>query len=331
MLTVAQSLLPAQSFDRACALVLRYLRTEIPLETWSVSRISDGFQTHLMVDGGGYLPLGPGVAVPVEDTMCRWMVEGAAPRIAPDVCAVRRYKAAADASPYRVRTYVGTPIVRADGTLFGSLCGFDPEPGPASLQEYTPLLDLLSSLLSAVLDADLRATTAARALETAVRDAETDALTGLLNRRGWDRFVQLEEERFRRFGDAASVIVLDLDNLKTVNDVEGHDAGDRYIRAAARALASTVRSGDVLARLGGDEFGVIVVGVTPEEAAVSVARAEEALAQAGVSGSFGHAPYSIIAGFPGAWKAADEAMYAEKRRRRTGRGDTAQPGRAARG
>jgi diguanylate cyclase (GGDEF)-like protein len=318
-LRVAEALLPAQSFDRACELVLRYLRKEIPLETWSVSRIASGFQTHLMVDSAGYYPLGPGVAVPIEDTMCRWMVEGSTPRIAPDVSAIPRYQAAADTSPFEVLTYIGTPIVQADGTLFGSVCGFDPERRDESLQEYAPLLDLLSSLLSSVLDADLRATDAARELETAVRDSETDALTGLLNRRGWDRFVLREEERFRRFGDDASVIVMDLDNLKTVNDVQGHDAGDVYIRNAAHALAATVRAGDVLARLGGDEFGVIAVGATPDQAASFVARAEAALAAAGVSGSFGHAPYSIVAGFPGAWKAADEAMYVEKRRRRAGR------------
>jgi diguanylate cyclase (GGDEF)-like protein len=128
-----------------------------------------------------------------------------------------------------------------------------------------------------------------------------------------------EEERFRRFGDDATVIVLDLDNLKTVNDVRGHDAGDDYIRAAARVLDSTVRSGDVLARLGGDEFGIIAVGATAEQAEGWVERAERELERAGVSGSFGHAPYSIVAGFPGAWKAADEAMYVRKRLRRAAR------------
>jgi hypothetical protein len=100
--------------------------------------------------------------------------------------------------------------------------------------------------------------------------------------------------------------------------VQGHDAGDEYLRRAAAALAATVRRDDVLARLGGDEFGIIAVGASPDEAAALVGRAERALAEAGVSGSFGHAPYSIVTGFPGAWKAADEAMYEQKRRRRAG-------------
>jgi diguanylate cyclase (GGDEF)-like protein len=66
----------------------------------------------------------------------------------------------------------------------------------------------------------------------------------------------IEEERFRRFGDPACVVVMDLDRLKVVNDTQGHGAGDHYIRRAA----------DVLARLGGDEFGIVAPGMTPEQA-----------------------------------------------------------------
>jgi diguanylate cyclase (GGDEF)-like protein len=286
---------------------------------WSVTRITGDKQLMLSVVDDGSYGIEAGHVVPLVDTMCRYMVSGEAPRIAPDVSLVPQYQTAAARSGAQVRTYVGTPIVQPDGSLFGTVCGFDPERRPESLQAYGPLLDVLSSLLSSVLEADLRATDAARDLETARRDSETDALTGLLNRRGWDRYVVREEERFRRFGDDATVIVMDLDNLKTVNDVRGHDAGDDYIRSAARVLESTVRSGDVLARLGGDEFGIIAVGATAEQAEGWVERAERELERAGVSGSFGHAPYSIVAGFPGAWKAADEAMYVRKRMRRAAR------------
>ncbi|WP_181784673.1 sensor domain-containing diguanylate cyclase [Pseudonocardia pini] len=318
-LRLARALVPARSFDRACDLVLDYLRQEIPMGVWSVTRITGDRQLMLSVTDDGSYGMEAGHAVPLVDTMCRYMVSGEAPRIAPDVSLVPQYQTAADRSGAQIKTYVGTPIVQPDGSLFGSVCGFDPERRPESLQSYGPLLDVLSSLLSSVLEADLRATDVARDLETARRDSETDALTGLLNRRGWDRYVVREEERFRRFGDDATVIVMDLDNLKTVNDVRGHDAGDDYIRSAARVLESTVRSGDVLARLGGDEFGIIAVGATAEQAEGWVERAERELERAGVSGSFGHAPYSIVAGFPGAWKAADEAMYVRKRMRRAAR------------
>jgi len=104
---------------------------------------------------------------------------------------------------------VGTPIVAPGGELFGTVCGYDPQRQPEPLAQLQPLLDLLSSLLSAVLAGDLRATEAARELEQARREAGTDPLTGLLNRRGWDRYLELEEQRFRRFGDPACVVVID--------------------------------------------------------------------------------------------------------------------------
>ncbi|MCE3551990.1 GGDEF domain-containing protein [Pseudonocardia sp. RS11V-5] len=319
---VADALLPTRSFDVACRRVLEYLQQTVPLGGWAVTRVIGDRQVLLRAEGNAY-ELPPGTSLPFTESLCHTMVEGITPRIAPDVREVPQYAEMAAAAPLDVSAYVGTPIVSGDGWLFGTVCGYDPSPQPEALRDQLPLLDLLSGLLSAVLDADLSATAASRELERARHEAETDALTGLLNRRGRDRFVEQEEDRFRRFGDAAAVVVLDLDNLKTVNDLQGHDAGDEYIRRAGASLAATVRRDDVLARLGGDEFGIIAVGATPDEAAELVGRAERALAEAGVSGSFGHAPYSIVTGFPGAWKAADEAMYAQKRARRAGLSGTA--------
>jgi GGDEF domain-containing protein len=71
-----------------------------------------------------------------------------------------------------------------------------------------------------------------------------------------------------------------------------------------------------VARLGGDEFGIVAVGATPEQADDMVLRADRALRLSGVAGSIGFAPYSVVSGFPGAWAAADRAMYEQKRRRR---------------
>jgi diguanylate cyclase (GGDEF)-like protein len=316
---VAPHLVPARTFDAACALVVGYLARVAPMGMWAVTRIVDGRQVFLTVDSPGY-PVVAGAEFPYATSMCRSMVTGAAPRVAPEVQAVPQYAdAAALALPLVVGAYVGTPIVRPDGELFGTVCGYDPRMQPETLHDLHPLLDLLSSLLSAVLESDSAATAAARELEQARREADTDQLTGLLNRRGWDRFLEREEQRYRRFGDPACVVVLDLDRLKLVNDTQGHEAGDRYIRRAAETLAETARTGDVLARLGGDEFGLLAVGASVEQTVELVERLEKALGEAGVSGSFGHAPYSVVAGFPGAWQAADQAMYEQKRRRRGGR------------
>ncbi|MBW0103138.1 sensor domain-containing diguanylate cyclase [Pseudonocardia sp. KRD-291] len=313
--------MPARAFDAACAMVVDHLAEVAPMGMWAVTRIVDDRQIILTARGEAYA-IGPGDEFPYEGSLCRWMVSGQAPRIAPDVADVPRYAVAAAGAPVAVNAYVGTPIVDPDGNLFGTVCGIDPHPHPRSGRDRAEpsqsLLDLLSSLLAAVLQSDLQATAAARELDSARAEADRDVLTGLLNRRGWDRYLEAEEQRFRRFGDQATVVVLDLDHLKIVNDTLGHDAGDRHIRRAATALAGAVREGDVLARLGGDEFGIIAVGATSEQGRLLVARAADALARAGVEGSFGHAPYGVVAGFPGAVQAADRAMYEEKLARRAG-------------
>ena len=312
---VAPHLMPVRSFDRACRLVIDYLCEVAPMGVWAVTRVADGNQLVLASSGAGY-PVHTGDAFRFSDSLCCRMVSGEGPRIAPDVAHTPGYTDVAEAAAIPIGAYAGTPIAAPDEELFGTVCGFHPQPQPESVMVDRSLLDLLSSLLSAVLAGDLHATAVARELERARREADADVLTGLLNRRGWDRYLQVEEERFRRFGDPACVVVIDLDRLKVVNDTQGHEAGDRYIQRAAQVLASTVRQGDVLARLGGDEFGIVAVGATPEQASEMVLRADRAMRLSGVTGSFGFAPYSVVSGFPGAWEAADQAMYEQKRRRR---------------
>jgi diguanylate cyclase (GGDEF)-like protein len=313
---VAPHLLPVRSFDSACALVIDYLSRVAPMGLWAVTRINDDDQL-VLASATDVYPVRDGDVFPFQASLCRRMVLGAAPRIAPDTANTPGYADLMAVVPIAVGAYVGTPIAMPDGELFGTVCGFDPDPQPESMAEHQPRVDLQSSQLTAVREGGPRATAVARELEQARREADLDALTGLLNRRGWDRYLQVEEERFRRFGDPACVVVIDLDRLKVVNDTQGHEAGDRYIRRAARALEHAVRQGDVLARLGGDEFGVIAVGATPEQAREMVQRADESMRTSGVAGSFGFAPYTVVSGFPGAWQAADEAMYEQKRRRRS--------------
>jgi diguanylate cyclase (GGDEF)-like protein len=245
------------------------------------------------------------------------MTQGTTPRIVPDTVAVPGLSAAVEAraaGSVRVAAYVGTPIVQPDGELFGTVVGLDPEPLATADLAHEPLLDLLSSLLSSVLAADGAAVRTARELERAVSDAETDPLTGLLNRRGWERWLAREEERFRRFGDPASVVMMDLDGLKAVNDVRGHDAGDRFIRRTADTLASGVRTGDPLARLGGDEFG-LVASVGLADARRLADRLQAALLDAEISCSFGVAPFRVDGSFAAAIAEADAAMYENKRAR----------------
>jgi diguanylate cyclase (GGDEF)-like protein len=89
------------------------------------------------------------------------------------------------------------------------------------------------------------------------RLATTDPLTGLLNRRAIEHQLQVEAESARRYGPPLSLLLIDLDGLKRVNDVGGHPEGDRVLRGAATAIRSTLRASDYGGRWGGDEFVIL--------------------------------------------------------------------------
>ncbi len=92
-----------------------------------------------------------------------------------------------------------------------------------------------------------------------------DPLTGLPNRRAFDdRFGQIVSR-----GEPAILLVVDIDDFKTINDVYGHEAGDRLLAEVGRAITAALRPGDLVARLGGDEFGVLLRGDGPEAPAIA--------------------------------------------------------------
>ena len=98
------------------------------------------------------------------------------------------------------------------------------------------------------------------------RASLTDPLTGLANRRHFDRRLREELARVDRYNQPLALMLLDLDGLKSVNDARGHEAGDNALRAVARTLQKTCRSTDLAVRIGGDEFIVLAPNITEGEA-----------------------------------------------------------------
>jgi len=158
-------------------------------------------------------------------------------------------------------------------------------------------------------------------------EARTDHLTGLANRREFERVMEREVALAERHNRRLSLMMIDLDNLKRINDRLGHDAGDGALRLVAQQLLRVVRASDVCARVGGDEFAV-AMPETELDRARDVAMRLRAAVEQGALGMRApeHVEVSvgIAAWTPGqdwqvVYKAADEDLYDDKRRRKTAR------------
>lgn len=301
-------------FEAASRGVLAFLHQRLGFDLWMVTRTEGDDWIVLQSEDHGY-GVEPGTVFRWADSFCSEMVKGNGPRIAPRSSDIPAYAAAPIGSQVKIKAYVGLPIVRADGSLFGTLCAIHPTTQPESIVEEQGLVEMMGALLSTVLQNELATAEEARRSERLQAEALTDALTNLYNRRGWDRLLASEEDRCRRYGHPAAVLFIDLDKLKLVNDTLGHAAGDELIIRAARALRQAARSADVVARLGGDEFGILSAECDRKGGEALLRRVRAALEAAGVKASVGLAVRIPSDGLEAACATADRRMYEEKRSR----------------
>jgi diguanylate cyclase (GGDEF)-like protein len=147
------------------------------------------------------------------------------------------------------------------------------------------------------------------------RVSRADPLTGCLNRRGFEERFNAELSRASRTGSPLGLVMLDLDEFKTINDTRGHAGGDEVLRWAVDMMNDIVRPMDTVGRIGGDEFAVVVPGAGPDDSSMIAGRLQDVLDD--------RAPASIgVACFPtdGAdleelQRSADARLYAGKRGR----------------
>jgi diguanylate cyclase (GGDEF)-like protein len=153
------------------------------------------------------------------------------------------------------------------------------------------------------------------------RLATTDPLTGLLNRRAIDERLQHEHGRAQRYGLPLSLLLIDLDGLKRVNDTSGHAAGDQVIRGAAQAIRGTLRASDYGGRWGGDEFLIVAPHTSRESARRLAERVAAHVANRARTGSVTATACVGVATFEGGGaavtarsliEAADRALYDAK-------------------
>ncbi|NNF78412.1 MAG: sensor domain-containing diguanylate cyclase [Rhizobiales bacterium] len=145
--------------------------------------------------------------------------------------------------PPHIRFYAGVPLKMKDGSNIGTLCAIDTKPCVLTDTE----LNILSDLAQLVVD------------ELELRQlATTDSLTGALTRRSFEQELDNELDRSKRYNHSASLILLDLDHLKGVNDSFGHGAGDAVLRNAASLSKAALRTVDVFGRIESDQFAILL-------------------------------------------------------------------------
>ncbi len=163
-----------------------------------------------------------------------------------------------------------------------------------------------------------------RATAELADQARRDPLTGLLNHHAFTQLLSLEIERASRYSHGLTVVFIDLDGFKQVNDTLGHADGDRVLQRIGDAAASILRGSDAAGRLGGDEFAVLLLEAGKHAGDRFVRRLRRALAALaadgrlpdGISFSAGAAHFPSDAGSAGELlRLADERQYREKRSR----------------
>jgi len=175
-------------------------------------------------------------------------------------------------------------------------------------------------MLRRLLEENRRLTRELRELTRLRGLAERDELTGLPNRRSWaDRLTEELSRSKRTRGSPGALLIVDMNDLKGINDRFGHATGDQALRETARVLRTALRAPDVCCRTGGDEFMILLPETDAAEARLVMARLRSAVIRAGARREV---PLSISVG-AAAWPEdgedpavlidlADRAMYAEK-------------------
>ena len=163
-----------------------------------------------------------------------------------------------------IRFYAGYPVQLPDGATVGAFCLMDHKPRAFSVHE----IQILSDLAAIVED------------EFKVLDAATaDELTGLFNRRGFMSLAEYALLTARRRNEPASLVFIDLDRFKLINDTWGHEQGDKALTAMADLMKATFRESDIIATQGGDEFIILLANTAQQAAGIAMAQLSNNVAE----------------------------------------------------
>ncbi|QJR37666.1 GGDEF domain-containing protein [Gemmatimonas groenlandica] len=306
--------------DRLARLTTRLLHVPVAL----VSLVDDRGQHFPGMAGlGGWA--GAQRGTPLTHSFCQYVVTNGTKLIVEDASVHPLVMDNMAFGELGVVAYAGVPLRTSGGENLGSMCAIDTAPVQWTVDQIATLEDLAAAAMAEIeLRSTLRALTAAQ--ERLQHQVERDSLTGLYNRRGFSERAKHHLALAQRTAMPFSVLALDLDAFKQINDCFGHDIGDEALVEMASLLSEAIRDSDLAARLGGDEFTLLLSGTTGRDSDVFIGRLHAAIDAANareerdfvLSSSIGvatwlpEAPQSLAT----LMRSADEALYADKRARK---------------
>ena len=240
-------------FASAASAVLTMLYDRLGFRLWMVTRTQGNDWIVLQVKDQGY-GVKKGDVFRWTDSFCSRMVDGLGPRMAPCSKDIPAYAEAPIGNQVPIAAYVGVPLVRSDGSLFGTLCAIDPEEQSETICADQGFVELLAKLLSSLLDMEMKLAAKVREVEKAECRNLINPITKLYNAEAWDKFLKGEEHRCNLYGNPSGIIYIRLRNL------EDRKINQELIRKTAEVITHTIRHKyDFIAHLSENTFAVLAV------------------------------------------------------------------------
>lgn len=285
--------------DEAFSRLTRLIRNTLGVDIAAVSTIDEGVQSFKSIDG---LVL---QQIPLDESFCRVPYRDGCTVVIPDTSRTVEFENHQLVTEAGLKAYVGIPLKTSSGAVFGTICGIHKSPRQFSERDLIVLEDIANIAAS---ELELR------------EHANVDMLTGALTRRAFMRDSARLMELLKRKGLCLSMLMVDVDRFKSINDRHGHASGDEVLRSLAIGLKVNLREYDLLGRMGGEEFAIALEG--DADRALKVAeRLRQAVSSlqftfdetvVNVTASFGLAELKCDEAFEETLKRADTALYAAK-------------------
>ena len=302
---------PFSTLSVAADAAVRELARQAPLDLWLVTHL-DGDRQRLLATTGPWAERAGSEDLGWQAGLCARLVAQGGAGLVRDLAADPGYRARAAGRSLVPASWVGVPLVSAHGALFGALCGMGATASAPGLSGALEPAQVMGRMLSTIIAGEQVVSRWAATAAAERARCERDRLTGLLDREGWTAALATEHRPPAPDGPV-SVLVLDVDDLRSTNEAEGHEAGDAHLLAVSGVMRDTCSSRDLMARVDGDEFAVLA-GCDAVSVRVLASRLKVRLGAAGVSASVGWAARRPREVLSSTWERAEQAMAADKLR-----------------